>query len=163
MENAIRYPAFQDVNVMMLIGFGFLMTFIKTYSWSALSYTFFINAIVVQLYILFSGFWSRVIVEGFAGHNEEIMVETKSFTAASYCVAAVLISLGGILGRLGPKQLLIMACIETIGYTLNEVIVYEKIKIQDDGGSMAIHSFGAYFGLTLSLIIAKQARPVKKP
>jgi len=42
-----RYQAFQDVNVMMLIGFGFLMTFIRTHSWSALSYTFFINALVI--------------------------------------------------------------------------------------------------------------------
>lgn len=51
---------YQDVNVMMLIGFGFLMTFIKRHAWSALSYTFFINAIVVQLYILLAGFWERV-------------------------------------------------------------------------------------------------------
>lgn len=47
-----RYTAFQDTNVMMLIGFGFLMTFIKTYALSALTYTFFINAAVMQLYIL---------------------------------------------------------------------------------------------------------------
>lgn len=60
-----RYSAFQDVNVMMLIGFGFLMTFIKSYSWSALTYTFFINAIVMQLYLLLSGFWTRIFY-GFA-------------------------------------------------------------------------------------------------
>lgn len=55
-----RYKGFQDTNVMMLIGFGFLMTFIRTHSLSALSYTFFINAIVMQLYILFNAFWNRV-------------------------------------------------------------------------------------------------------
>ncbi len=55
--NTNYYPMYQDVNVMMLIGFGFLMTFVKNHSWSALSYTFFINAVVVQLYILLSGFW----------------------------------------------------------------------------------------------------------
>lgn len=59
-EKNLYYPMFQDVNVMMLIGFGFLMTFIKNHTWSALSYTFFINAIVVQLYPLLQGFWSRV-------------------------------------------------------------------------------------------------------
>ena len=51
---------FQDVNVMMLIGFGYLMTFVKNYTWSALSYTFFINAIIMQLYPLLNGFWNRV-------------------------------------------------------------------------------------------------------
>jgi len=54
------YPLYQDINVMMLIGFGFLMTFIRKYAWSALSYTFFINAIAVQLYILVSQFWARI-------------------------------------------------------------------------------------------------------
>lgn len=61
-ENQTYYPAYQDVNVMMLIGFGFLMTFIKNHAFSALSYTFFINAIVVQLYILLSSFWKRVFI-----------------------------------------------------------------------------------------------------
>jgi hypothetical protein len=51
----------QDVNVMMLIGFGFLMTFIKSGSWSALSYTFFTNAIIVQYYLVFNGFWKKVM------------------------------------------------------------------------------------------------------
>jgi len=46
---------------MMLIGFGFLMTFIKNHCLSALSYTFFINAIVVQLYILLHAFWERIL------------------------------------------------------------------------------------------------------
>jgi ammonium transporter Rh len=55
--NNERYAVFQDVNVMMLIGFGFLMTFIKTHALSALSYTFFINAIVIQVYILLNPFW----------------------------------------------------------------------------------------------------------
>ena len=50
----------QDVNVMMLIGFGFLMTFIKTGCYQALVYTFFINALVVQYYNVFSAFWGKV-------------------------------------------------------------------------------------------------------
>jgi len=57
-----------------------------------------------------------------------------------------------------------MACIATIGYTLNEVIVYDIIGIQDVGGSIAIHSFGAYFGLTLSLILFRgSTAPNRKP
>ena len=68
--NQSYYPMFQDVNVMMLIGFGFLMTFLKKHSWSALSYTFFINAIVGQLYPLLQGFWHRV----FHGHWSTITI-----------------------------------------------------------------------------------------
>ena len=63
-NNVAFYPMYQDVNVMMLIGFGFLMTFIKLGSWSALAYTFFINAIVVQYYLLWSNFWHKVMHGG---------------------------------------------------------------------------------------------------
>jgi ammonium transporter Rh len=98
-ENTKYYPMYQDVNVMMLIGFGFLMTFIKNHSWSALSYTFFINAIIVQLYLLFYPFWHKV----FKGHWEDkISIVEKTFTGASYSVAAVLISFGAVIGRVGP-------------------------------------------------------------
>lgn len=58
--NTNYYPMYQDVNVMMLIGFGFLMAFIKGYTWSALSYTFLLNAVVVQIYILWSKMWYNV-------------------------------------------------------------------------------------------------------
>lgn len=54
------YPWFQDVNIMILIGFGFLMSFIRSKAWSALGFTFFANAIVFQLYILWGGFWHKV-------------------------------------------------------------------------------------------------------
>jgi ammonium transporter Rh len=59
--NVERYPAFQDINVMMLVGFGFLMAFSKSFSWSAVTYTFFVNAVSIQIYILLSAFWKRVL------------------------------------------------------------------------------------------------------
>ena len=149
-NNTNYYPMYQDVKVMMLIGFGFLMTFVKNHSWSALSYTFFINAVIVQLYLLLQPFWHKV----FYGHwDEKIEIVEKSFTAGSYSVATVLISFGAVLGRVGPLELLIMGLVEIVGYTLNEVLVYEVIGVYDVGGSTAIHTFGAYFGLTVSLII----------
>ena len=35
------YAMFQDVHVMMFIGFGFLMTFLRRYSFSSVSFNFF--------------------------------------------------------------------------------------------------------------------------
>ena len=48
---------FQDVHVMMFIGFGFLMTFLKRYSYSAVSINFLIAAIVLQWATLCQGFF----------------------------------------------------------------------------------------------------------
>lgn len=151
---------FQDVNVMMLIGFGFLMTFVKGYTWSALSYTFFINALVLQLYPLLQGFWHRV----FHNHWTSIYIEVneRSFTAASYSVASMLIAFGAVLGKVGPFELLIMSLFGIVGYTLNEDIVYNVLGCFDAGGSMPIHTYGAYFGLATCFILCKKLNVTKK-
>lgn len=116
--NPDYYAMYQHVNVMMLIGFGFLMTFVKGHTLSALSYTFFINAIVVQLYPLLHGFWERIFVDGFAA-EPKILIDEKLFTLCSYSVAAILIAFGAVLGKVGPFELLVMGVVGIVGYTLN--------------------------------------------
>ena len=56
-----------------------------------------------------------------------------------------------------------MGLVQIIGYTLNEQIVYGLVGVFDAGGSTAIHTFGAYFGLTVSLVISKVVAPKSKP
>ena len=46
------YPMFQDVHVMIFIGFGFLMTFLKKYSFSSVGFNFIIAALAIQYSIL---------------------------------------------------------------------------------------------------------------
>ena len=48
---------FQDVHVMMFIGFGFLMTFLKKYGYSAVAVNFLIAAIVLQWATICQGFY----------------------------------------------------------------------------------------------------------
>ena len=55
-----------------------------------------------------------------------------------------------------------MAVIQVFAYSFNEIIVYERIKMLDVGGSSAIHTFGAYFGLTVSLFLSNMVKPTKK-
>ena len=38
------YPYWQDVHVMIYIGFGFLMVFLKTSSWTAVGFNFLLSA-----------------------------------------------------------------------------------------------------------------------
>lgn len=49
------YQVYQDVHVMIWIGFGFLMTFLRKYSQSAVGLTFLIGAVLVQVALLCDG------------------------------------------------------------------------------------------------------------
>ena len=51
------YPAFMDLHVMIFIGFGFLMAYLKTHSWTSIGYNFVISSFALQLTILVVGFW----------------------------------------------------------------------------------------------------------
>ena len=49
------FSVFQNVHVMMFIGFGFLMTFLKKYGYSAVSVNFLIASLVIQWHIIVKG------------------------------------------------------------------------------------------------------------
>jgi len=56
-SNSPDFPTeFQDIQVMIFIGFGFLMTFLRKYGYSATGFTLFMAALVVQWAVLMKGF-----------------------------------------------------------------------------------------------------------
>lgn len=72
---------------------------------------------------------------------------------ADIATAAVLISMGAVLGRTTPIQLLLMGLIEIAVFASNEYFQIELLKIADVGGSITVHAFGAYFGLAVSFML----------
>lgn len=50
-----------------------------------------------------------------------------------------------------------MAFIEVIFYSLNLGIGVHKLYVNDIGGSIFIHTFGAYFGLSCSYFLSPKA------
>lgn len=50
-------PVFEDVHVMVYVGFGYLMTFLRRYGYGALGYTLLLSAIVLQWGVLMRGIW----------------------------------------------------------------------------------------------------------
>jgi len=146
------YPLFQDVHVMIFIGFGFLMTFLRKHGYGSLGLTFLISAFVIQWYLLCIGFWTNV----FHGDWPKVVLNITQFVRADFCAGAVLITFGGVLGKVNPLQMMIVALIETIFFSLNEEISL-KLAVADIGGSQVIHEFGAFFGLTLSLMITPKS------
>nr|XP_035134943.2 ammonium transporter Rh type B [Callithrix jacchus] len=145
-EFYFRYPSFQDVHAMVFVGFGFLMVFLQRYGFSSVGFTFLLAAFALQ--------WST-LVQGFlhsfdSGH---IHVGMESMINADFCAGAVLISFGAVLGKTGPAQLLLMALLEVVLFGVNEFVLLNLLGVRDSGGSMTIHTFGAYFGLVLSRVL----------
>ncbi len=48
---------FQDVHVMIFVGFGFLMTFLKRYSFGAVGFNFLVAAFGIQWALLMQGWF----------------------------------------------------------------------------------------------------------
>ena len=140
------YPFFQDVHVMIFIGFGYLMTFLKKYSFTSLGYTFLIGAFIIQYSILMNGLIHNLI----SNHFDKIYLSIKSLITGDFAAGAVLISFGALLGKVSLNQLLMMSILEIIFYSLNESIGVIHYRAVDMGGSMYVHTFGAYFGLAVS-------------
>lgn len=140
-----KYPQFQDIQVMIFVGFAFLMTFLKKYGYSATGYTLFLAALIVQWTILVKGFFNMD-----SGH---ISLSLRSIIDADIGAAVPLISMGALLGRTTPIQLLFMSLFEVVLFAVNEFIQLDILSISDVGGSITIHAFGAYFGLAVSLML----------
>jgi len=138
------YAAFQDVHVMIFIGFGFLMTFVKTSSWSALAFNWIISAWALQWGILSTGFWPQVL-EG--GEFKKIRMDLEHLIGGDFAAGAAMITFGAVLGKINLQQMFFLIWWEMIWYGLNEAICVEVLHVSDQGGSILVHVFGAYFGL----------------
>jgi ammonium transporter Rh len=139
---------FQDVHVMIFVGFGFLMTFLKKYGYSSVGLNFVVSALVIQWSILSNSFWHQLLGMK-SWHKVELVIET--LITADFAAGAVLITFGAVLGKVTPAQLMIIALIEVSVYGINESIGAGKFGAVDMGGSIFVHTFGAYFGLACSL------------
>jgi ammonium transporter Rh len=140
------YGWFMDVHVMIFIGFGFLMTFLRKYDFGAVGLTFLVGAYSLQLHILVEGLVEYIM------HGEPLHITIKSLILGDFSAGAVLITYGVVLGKISPVQLMMVCTLETIFYTINETIGI-ALGVTDIGGSMVIHMFGAFFGLTLALVM----------
>lgn len=142
------YPLGVHVMMMLLGGFGFLMTFLKRFGMSALGFTLIITCITAQLSIL---------VFGFLKMEDEFVIRISFIDVieAGIVSAGVLISFGVVIGKINLLQLLLMAIIETVIVTVNCYLGYSVLAVNDVGGSIFIHTFGAYFGLAVSFCLRK--------
>lgn len=146
------YPYFQDIHVMIFVGFGFLLTSFHKFRLTSLTNCFWVAAITVQFYFLWNALWEGV----FAGHRvKEIRVDTSKLIYGEVSAGAILIAVCAIVGKVNSFQYLIISLVGTCLYCLNEVIVTSKHSLgcYDVGGAMIIHTFGAFYGIGLTWML----------
>jgi len=140
-----------NILAMLLVGFGFLMVFVKKYGYSATTGTFLVVAVGLPLYLFLrsTGFLSAEVIPA---DNIKVLL------LAEFAVASALIAMGAVLGRLRVYQYGLVAFFTVIAYTLNEWLVLDgglgfTKGFTDAAGSIVIHAFGAYFGLGLAIAL----------
>ncbi|XP_078105927.1 rh family, C glycoprotein a [Sander vitreus] len=143
-----RYPSFQDVHVMIFVGFGFLMTFLKRYSFSGVGFNFLIAAFGVQWALLMQGWFHSL--DPITG---KIYIGVENLINADFCVASSLIAYGAILGKVSPVQLMVVALFGVTLFAVEEYIILNLLHCRDAGGSMTIHTFGGYYGLAITRVL----------
>ncbi|XP_034610116.1 blood group Rh(CE) polypeptide [Trachemys scripta elegans] len=137
------YPAFQDVNVLVIFGFGFLLAFTKRYGFSSTGFNLLIAALGVQWAMLVEGFL-------FSSAAGKVKISLHSVLKASISVTAVLISAGALLGKANPIQLIWMAMVEVAAFSTSRWINVKFLKVEEHTSLMHVHIFGTYFGLAVS-------------
>ena len=135
------------IMAMLLVGFGFLMVFVRKYGRSALTATFLLVSIALPVYMM-----GNVLTHGPDGNEIERLI------LAEFGAASLLIAVGAVLGRLKMQQYLLLGILFIPCYMLNEWIVLQgglglisAGAVVDTGGSIVIHAFGAIFGLGVAL------------
>ena len=139
-----KYNRAIHIMAMLLVGFGFLMVFVKKYGRSAVTATYLLVSVAIPLYI----FKDSLGIFGSSGS------EIDSLILAEFAAASLLICAGAPLGRLKMGQYMLLGLLFIPSYAFNEWILLNNGfglispgAFVDTGGSIVIHAFGAIFGL----------------
>jgi len=139
-----KYNRSIHIMAMLLVGFGFLMVFVRKYGRSAVTATYLLVSVAIPVYFC---------VKSYAIFGEPTNADIDKLIFAEFAAASLLICAGAVLGRLKMIQYMVLGVIFTLVYMLNEWVVVGgglglvKSGFADTGGSIVIHAFGALFGL----------------
>jgi ammonium transporter Rh len=147
--NVQKYDRAIHIMAMLLVGFGFLMVFVKKYGRSALTATFLLVSTAIPIYICINSF-------GWMGKAPDVIID--ELIMAEFAAASLLICAGAVLGRMKMPQYLVLGALFVPCYMFNEWIILENGfgiipvgRFADTGGSIVIHAFGALFGLGVAM------------
>ena len=144
-----NYGLLRDINIMAFIGFGLLHCILKRNAWSAISINTLLIAFSVQIALFFNFVWKMAFKEIWEKEYLNFFLINK----AIFISCSVSITFGCVIGKVSVIQSLIMALFEIILATMNMQLCQEKLEAVDTGGALYIHTFGAIFALSISVVL----------
>ncbi|NXG48125.1 RHD protein, partial [Psilopogon haemacephalus] len=137
------YSAFQDVNHMLVFGFGFFFLFLRRYGFSSTGFNLLIIALGVQCSVLVEDLLYFLL-------QRPVQDGQRRIARAMVTMTAVVISTGAVLGKANPVQLILMAVVEITAFHLSRGMNKVFLQLPDNSSLRQVHLFGAYFGLAVS-------------
>lgn len=145
--DVLKYFRAIHIMAMLLLGFGFLMVFVRGYGRSTLTATYLLVSVTIPLYML----------KDSLGIFGTVHSDIDRLILAEFAAASLLICAGAVLGRLKMYQYMILGLLFVFCYALNEWLLLEGVLKEgafvDTGGSIMIHAFGAFFGLGVAFVM----------
>uniref|UniRef100_A0A4X2K8X4 Ammonium transporter AmtB-like domain-containing protein n=1 Tax=Vombatus ursinus TaxID=29139 RepID=A0A4X2K8X4_VOMUR len=129
-----------DINVMAVLGLGFLKASLRRYTWSSVAFNLFNLALGVQ--------WA-IILDGFLfSSSGKITVNIQRIILGAMSAMSVLISSGATLGKVNLIQLIVMTLLEVTAFLGTKNVSWVELQGNEHQSMMQIHLFGACFGVT---------------
>uniref|UniRef100_A0A4W4FXC5 Ammonium transporter AmtB-like domain-containing protein n=1 Tax=Electrophorus electricus TaxID=8005 RepID=A0A4W4FXC5_ELEEL len=143
------YANFQDVHVIVFLGFGFMSMFLVRYGFSGTGFGLLVAAMVVQ--------WATFINT----LDKQRGVSSLHFLVnAELCAASALVAMGAVHGKTNPAQLLLLGLLEVTGLVVNQGLIKKLFKNDTFNTTMQLHVFGALFGVMTSWVLYRsEAEP----
>ena len=136
-------------SLFVVVGMSFWMTSYKRFQWSALALNLVLVGWSIEFGLLMHVFFEWAFITGFRQVPLTAQLATLSLNSA----ATVLVSHAVLLGRINVTQGLVMATLQCICFAI--IIGFQRFfLVVDNGGGVAVWTFGALFGLVASVVYA---------
>lgn len=134
-----EYIAFRDIMAMLLLGFGYLMTFLKNYGLGAVGLTMMLSVLSMETNILVEYLCRMLKGEEGPDSSFPLPISMATLIDAEFSAATLMITFGALIGFTSPLQMILICFSQSFFYAFNKVfLVLGYIGAEDVGGSMTI-------------------------
>ena len=140
---------FNALQMIFLLGLGLLHAYLKHHTWTSLAVELFIGVFGIQLGLLFVHLWECTFLNAFNRREYSFDILMK----AEFISFTTMVSVQGLIGKLTMPQYFVLSIFETFFAAFNYALNIICLKGIDDGGSLYVYCFGAFFSIGAMIVL----------